>query len=512
MTNIIIQAGGKGSRLEHYCWNKPKCLVPVDGKPMLYQLLETFEAGKGESHVVSLIAEHKADVLARYLDVFKPVVPVKIVRPEGTGTASGIRQSLAHLADGEPFWIVWSDLVFKAPLVAPTSDKPVVYLSRSFPCRWSAQADESGRLTLVEQRSTESGVMGLFWFPNKAALGGLSNEGEFVRWLSQNVPDFDTLYCDDVTELGTLNALLNHWDSAAGTRFFNKVTYLDDVVVKEAVVPEYAHMIEKEANWYAQVSELGFAHIPRIHSIRPLTLERIKGLHPHQMQWGAKGRRQILENVIESLSELHALKEQPATPGACEEVYLKKTVARIEKIRRLLPVLNEWRAIKINGVWVPNVLHEKEAHLLTDAFKMTRCDRFTAIHGDPTFSNILIDEDKRPHFIDPRGCFAEPGIMGDPNYDWAKLYYSVVGNYDYFNRRQFILSLDSQSADIEIRDGGWSHLKDVLKERLSHKISTVRVLHAFIWLGLSGWVDDDYDSILAAYFNGLYHLHEALEL
>ena len=87
----------------------------------------------------------------------------------------------------------------------------------------------------------------------------------------------------------------------------------------------------------------------------------------------------------------------------------------------------------------------------------------------------------------------------------------MVGNYDNFNRRQFILSLDAQSADIEIRDAGWSHLREVIAERFNSKISTIQVLHSFIWLGLSGWVDDDYDSILAAYFNGLYYLHSALE-
>ncbi len=87
----------------------------------------------------------------------------------------------------------------------------------------------------------------------------------------------------------------------------------------------------------------------------------------------------------------------------------------------------------------------------------------------------------------------------------------MVGNYDNFNRRQFILSLDAQSADIEIREGGWSHLKEVLSERFTTQMTTIQVLHGFIWLGLSGWVDDDYDSILAAYFNGLYHLHTVLE-
>jgi hypothetical protein len=512
VANLIVQAGGKGSRLEHYCWNKPKCLVPINGKPMLYHLLDKFrEAGDDAPLNVYVIAEHRADVLERYIDVFPPGQAVHIQRPKGHGTAGGIADALAHIPDDEPVWIVWSDLSFQDVPPAPSGKEPVVFLSRSFACRWSVTVSASGHASIIEQSSTEAGIMGLFWFPNKRLLNSLPEGGEFVRWLSENLKGFHTAYCDEVTELGTLNALLHHWDSMAATRFFNRITYDGDRVIKEAVVPEYKQLIENEVAWYKAVGALGFRNTPKLLNTSPMTLSRIDGRHPFQLPWGTKGRGQILENILNALDTLHNLGSAPASPDDLRKIYLDKTVARIDKVRRLLPDLEKARAIKVNGVWVPNVLHEKERHRLDDAFALIRCKSFSVIHGDPTFSNTLIDAKGQPWFIDPRGSFASPGIWGDANYDWAKLYYSVIGSYDSFNRRHFILTLDTQSADVEIKESGWGHLSEVLRERFGTGYTGVRVLHAFIWLALSGYVDDDYDSILAAYFNGLYHLHQALE-
>ncbi len=506
MTHLIIQAGGKGSRLEHYCWNKPKCMVPINGKPMLYHVLDRFQAAIEGDLTAIVIAEHRAEVLERYVRVVPPGQAVRILRPTGTGTSSGIADALAMMRDDEPVWIVWSDLSLQDALPVPTGDKPIIFLSRSFVCRWSVMDG-----AIVEQSSTDTGIMGLFWFPNKRVLEGLAESGEFVRWLSEHVADFETVYCDEVVELGTLNALLHHWDNTAGTRFFNRIAYQGDRVIKEAVVPEYAHLIEHETAWYKEVGALGFGHTPTLLGTSPMTLSRIDGHHPFQLPWGTKGRRQILENILNALDELHGLGSKPASAEELRRIYLDKTVNRIAKVRDLLPELSEWRTIKVNGVWVPNILHEKESHRLEEAFAKTRCAGFTVIHGDPTFSNTLIDAKGKPWFIDPRGYFAEPGIWGDPNYDWAKLYYSMIGNYDSFNRRHFILTLDTQSADVEIKESGWGHLGEVLRERCGDNYTTVRILHAFIWLALSGYVDDDYDSILAAYFNGLYHLHQATE-
>jgi NDP-sugar pyrophosphorylase family protein len=43
---IIVQAGGRGSRLRHHTWNKPKCLVSVRGKPLLYHLFERYSGAR----------------------------------------------------------------------------------------------------------------------------------------------------------------------------------------------------------------------------------------------------------------------------------------------------------------------------------------------------------------------------------------------------------------------------------------------------------------------------------
>lgn len=56
--------------------------------------------------------------------------------------------------------------------------------------------------------------------------------------------------------------------------------------------------------------------------------------------------------------------------------------------------------------------------------------RLSVIHGDPVFTNILLDEYHRIKFIDMRGKVGEVlSIYGDWLYDWGKLYQSLIG-YD----------------------------------------------------------------------------------
>uniref|UniRef100_A0A6C0BPT7 Nucleotidyl transferase domain-containing protein n=1 Tax=viral metagenome TaxID=1070528 RepID=A0A6C0BPT7_9ZZZZ len=52
------------------------------------------------------------------------------------------------------------------------------------------------------------------------------------------------------------------------------------------------------------------------------------------------------------------------------------------------------------------------------------------IHGDPVFTNILIDFEDNIKFIDMRGKLGDKNtILGDVMYDWAKVYQSLIG-YD----------------------------------------------------------------------------------
>lgn len=55
---IIIQAGGKGTRLEGLTRNKPKCLVPVNNLPILFYAFQKFKDAE-----FTIIADYKTEVL-----------------------------------------------------------------------------------------------------------------------------------------------------------------------------------------------------------------------------------------------------------------------------------------------------------------------------------------------------------------------------------------------------------------------------------------------------------------
>ena len=56
--------------------------------------------------------------------------------------------------------------------------------------------------------------------------------------------------------------------------------------------------------------------------------------------------------------------------------------------------------------------------------------KISCIHGDPVFSNIIINQYEKIKFIDMRGKIGNKyTIYGDWLYDWAKIYQSLIG-YD----------------------------------------------------------------------------------
>ena len=88
MDYIIVQAGGKGTRLKHLTANKPKALVPVDNLPMLFHLFRKYPDKK-----YIIIADYKKEVLREYLDAFADVI-YQVVDAEGTGTCAGVGQAV----------------------------------------------------------------------------------------------------------------------------------------------------------------------------------------------------------------------------------------------------------------------------------------------------------------------------------------------------------------------------------------------------------------------------------
>ena len=180
---------------------------------------------------------------------------------------------------------------------------------------------------------------------------------------------------------------------------------------------------------------------------------------------------------------------------------------RLSRIRDLVPFADEPEII-VNGKKCRNVyFHKRE---LEKRLEGLPCDAFCFIHGDCTFSNLMLREDGSPVLIDPRGYFGHTQLYGDVRYDWAKIYYSIVGNYDRFNLKDFRLEIREREVSLQIRSNQWEDMEDDFFALTGADPYEIRLLHAVIWLSLTTYAWQDYDSICGAFYNGLFYLEDVL--
>lgn len=496
---IVVQAGGKGSRMMHLTRNKPKALVPVENRPMIFHLFQKFPSCK-----FIVIGDYKCDVLERYLAAFAPVDYI-VVRANGKkGTCGGLRAALQEVPANEPLMLIWSDLILSQDIdIACLPVGNYIGASRGFECRWKY---ENGRFQ--EEPSSTCGVAGMFLLESKAILKQVPEEGEFVAWLSkQNIP-FGTFPLERTREYG----LISEYNKlqTQKCRPFNKITVFDDYIIKEGIDEQGKQLAVRECAWYRKAANLGISCLPEIYAMNPLKMERIHGKNIFEYtDFSLEQKRSLLERLVKCVKTLHTYGTAPFDEESFEDAYLGKTFARLERVRELAPFAKE-PVITINGKPCRNVFfHQKE---LAEAFSNLRPKRFEFLHGDCTFSNIMLRDDAEPVLIDPRGYFGKTEFYGDPAYDWAKLYYSIVGNYDQFNRKRFSLQIREQDVQLDIQSSGWEMLENDFFMMLDGEAEPrqIKLIHAIIWLSLTTYAWEDYDSICGAFYNGLRWLEEIL--
>jgi len=502
MMHIIVQAGGRGSRLRHHTWNKPKCLVSVRGKPLLYHLFDRFP----DAHF-HIIGDYAYDQLEKYLEVNSPTVSFDLKKTNEKGTCSGIAEALKDVPVDSKLIITWSDLIVNDFPKISDSPVPVVITTHAFTCRWTVSKNNE-----LAEHPGPRGIPGIFYASQARYFPVPPASGEFVKWFSKNVDQFTTVDCEELEELGDFVTIETQNDRAGFSRFFNKVTIKDDVVEKCAIDKNYYHLIGKEQSWYNSVHDLGFRRIPKIISTDPYVMTRIQGQHAYQISdLTNREKCAVLADYIDSLTSLHDLSKRPAIQEEIVDTYITKTLNRVSSVSKIIPNFDK-DSVTVNGLKCRNIFSEKYKHIFESLIVEIQPLLFTPIHGDPTFSNSLIDKNLKVWYIDPRGYFSKPGIWGDPMYDFAKVYYSAVGGYDMFNRRKFKLHVDADTIEILQQPTGFEIItEDIFVEHFNKDFIKIKILHGLIWLSLSGYAKDDIDSVIGSFYLGLYYLEQGLK-
>ena len=496
---IIVQAGGKGTRLKELTQNKPKALVSVKNKPMIFHLFNQFPQSK-----FIIIGDYKADVFEKYLDCFSNVEYV-FINTENKGTCAGINEALTHIPSEKQFMLIWSDLIPSETfrLEDIDTDSNYVGIAKEFICRWSYQ-----KSTFIEEKSSEQGVAGLFIFTNKKRIEDVPISGEFVRWLSHQRFHFNELPLYGFSEIGLIEEYIKVENSEQRCRPFNKIVIKENLISKIPQDDQGKRLAQREQNWYQYLEKYGFKDIPKIISFDPITMKLIDGEMVFKKTLLQDEKADVLNKIMDSLDKLHAYENIQASKEDIIEAYFTKTIDRIKSVQKLIPFATE-EYITINDKKCRNIFFNIER--FREKVEELIETEFCIIHGDCTFSNIILDSSDHLILIDPRGYFGFSEIYGDVNYDWAKLYYSIKGNYDQFNNKNFNLEIRAHEVKLRIESNEWEEMeKDFFAFIGEPKREKIAFIHAIIWLSLTTYAWEDYDSICGAFYNGIYLLEDCL--
>lgn len=497
LKNIIIQAGGKGSRLGTLTFNKPKSIVAVNNLPIIFHLFKKYPDSK-----FIIIGDYKYEVLKRYLHSFAKNYNYELVKSVGTGNVCGIKQALDYINDDEKFMLIWSDLILSDDFSIDnlTNDNYIGILEDSV-CSWSFV---NGKLEKTP--SDGNGVAGLFIFRDKQDFSTLPETGSFTTWLRESGIILSPLMLKNCIEVGTLDAIkkLNAADNRC--RPYNKMEFTDDKVIKTGLTEEGKKLIDREIVWYEKMVEYGFTSIPKIYKLNPLTMEKIIGTNIFQANLNAKQKEETLSNLIKSVKQMHNFETIPSDKDDLKTEYYTKTIDRLESIRDSIP-FSDAEYIIINGKKCKNILFFKDSY--QNAVEEKLCyTKFVPIHGDCTLTNTLVDENNQIYFIDARGYFGSKKIFGDIRYDWAKLYYSINGNFDQFNVKNFDFNILEDRITYKIYSNEWEELTEKLLGAANCDVDEIKFIHSIIWLSLASHCWEDYDSMCLAFYNGTYLINE----
>lgn len=485
---VIVQSGGKGTRMGHYAANKPKCLIPVNDVPMIVNMMKIYKDKK-----IFIIGDHLIEVLESYLNSFCREYDYKVIKTNETGTSAGLKEAVSHIPDGEPFILTWSDLFFEKEQKFSFSKELLVGLSDSFKCRWKYDRG------FINEASTTCGVSGFFVFKNKEKFNHIKTDKSLVRgFLTENYSEdiTSTFYNHDCFEVGEKEKYEELLSKKVNHRYFNKVEVVGDKVYKKCIDPKYNSVHEKEKKWYSFVNGK-FDRIPKVYSADPLVISKINGKHLWQVN---DNKGIIIENYCNALASLHNIGSMKAPMGECMRVYFSKAYQRVEEVFSILKFADK-PSIKINGRFCENPIYNL-SNFEDIISSISLVNDYNVIHGDCSFSNTIVDNQNQIWFIDPRGSFGSTDIYGDKRYDWAKFYYSASGNYDSINSKKFKVSIIGDDVDLSISSNGYEYFENLIIERSGMSKREMLLINSTIWLSLTGYVKEDIDSVLYAFYKG----------
>lgn len=505
--NIVIVAGGLGTRFKELSVF-PKILLPTQNNDsLLFEQLSYMNTAES----ISIIINTKFySMLKNYVKVNN--ININVIESK---VSNGSYNSINEVKDKLPqenVFFMWSDILFKqninivSYIEANTSlTKPVIFTtSNNSIYRYNFDGNK------VESRNViqNGNVPGSYFIPNVTEFfkSGYRNgmNYDIIDELRFNWSDIEKCEFPELIEykdIDTYKDIIRHLKPIYNkTRFFNSITKTDhNTMVKKLEDPSYKNVITNEITWYSELSKnlKGYNPSPTFYGANDdntsFEMEYLDGYISlyqflNENTPDSNTIKYIYNNIYEGMEILHnSNKVEVPFTTFMNDLYrevVDKIIERCDKIPNMILNYNKSKMIK---------LLVNAYSILLDTTPTTENGNvmYYFCHGDVHNSNIMINPNTLDiKFIDPRNYFGRTSNLGNLDYEFAKLLYSILG-FDHINNNKLVYLAD----EVEVE----KHISDVsFLNNINYKIWS-----AITFIGLAGYTCGDIMRCNIAYDYGM---------
>jgi len=486
---VVIVASGSGTRLYPLTKYIPKILVTFKNKLFIEHLIEYW--GKIAKNIIIIINSDYLELMKFYINDNIKIITFN----ELTGTADTINKTITNEYYNKNILFTWCDIIPEDEINLKELNNTTIFTYGN-ECRYKA---ENNKIWKKE----DGNIIGMYYIQNYKGLKNYNLGEDICDVFIKNFGNFTTYNLEKLIDIGDMPKFMKYLTHNFQTRFFNKISYDNNIVIKEACNQQGYDIIKKEINWYNFVSTNNYSFLPIFNKIDDTSF-RMNNLNAEPLyksfsNFTLEERNICLEKIYKNLDLLHQNKCQINVISE-ENVKIKEDIKKEcydkikERLNKIKPILDYFSNIKkINNiqinVTIDDILEKLQKILLNNY------ENYTLIHGDCQFSNTLYNGNI--YFIDPRGYFGNTLLYGDKDYDYAKVLYALTG-YDNFNNDSlFNVEIQEDNINYNIPN----YLEDGLKYKCSGRIKAWLVI---IWFGLAQYNSNNVIKCITSYYNGFY--------
>lgn len=521
---VCILAAGKGTRMENLTKDLHKGLLPINNKPILSHIIESFPK---EVEIVMPVG-YKKELIRQYVSVAHPdrkITLVEVDNFEGAGSGPGYSMLKCQHHLQCPFILDSIDTLVVENIPKPDHDwfgiAEIAPNETERYCTTRLEGDLVVHLDNKVKNDNRYAYIGLagiknfrlFWesltnnkylvkneYQVTNGFAGIVNRRQLhaIRFTwhdtgtEQNYLDTAERFSKGFTPLEKTDECLYFVDGLV-VKYFK-----DPIMVKNRV--ERTKILADFCTKITAVTENFYAY--RFVDGVPLSKVLSDTLFSEFLQWSDSHFWRKA-----SLNE----QERKRFKDACTDFYREKTLKRINSFYEITTIRD--RAERINGHHTPklsDLLAKVDWESLTDGVPVN-------FHGDYFIENIIYSpgaEGTKSRFvlIDWRQNFGGIVEYGDIYYDLAKLNHGIKISHEMIRKRMYDVVIDSE--DVSIQYGIYNNLVDcqpILRKFVENKgynWKKVETLTALIYLNIAPLHAYPYNLLL--YYLGKLYLYRTI--